>query len=124
MPIIWTQNDDKEDVQKYLWHGRYMTPVNPDMNDFLRDWRKQAIKEREWWMALQKEFGQAREKENAKFCKEWANYWLRMQNAITFILPWLGEPDANQNIERPINWPAGLVAELDEVTNTLLLRFG
>lgn len=121
MPLYTTWNDEKEEVQRYDWPAKYMTPVD-EMNDALRGWRKEAIKDRDVFVAYQKQFAQE-DREAAKFFKDCANEQLKIQRAATLMLPALAVPDANQVPVHSVMWPIELSSALDDISRRLLLRF-
>ena len=120
MPRIANVNDVGEICGRYGWPAKYVTPT-PDISDALRGWRKEAIRDREEFLFLQKA---VQDRDTAKFLKDCANREMKRQRACTFMIPYFGEPDKNQQAERPIMWPLELASELDEISNRIMMDFG
>jgi hypothetical protein len=119
MPIKIALNNNGDLVSRYQWHAKFMTP-KPWMNDALREWRKQAIKDRDEFLSYQK--SNSKDREAAKFFKENASYQMKLQRACGYMLPWIGVLDANQSPVIPDLWPVDLADALDEITRRLILR--
>lgn len=120
MPTMtYYSRKEKRWITWYKWPGQHKLGAITVEYDLLRQWRRQAIKEQEAWIALQKELG----REHAQFCKVEAKHWLRMQRACAIHLGWLGDPDPNQKVEQNhIHWPPDLGQELDTVCHRLLMH--
>src|SRR5678815_4264183 len=122
MPAIPATNDDGKIVKRYGWPADQVT--GSVAADALREWRKAAIVDRDQFLAFQKAAGASGDRDGARFFKECANRELRRQRACTLMLPWIGTPDPNQRVDRPVLWPLELVEELDEISGRLILRAG
>lgn len=118
MPVVQSSLSLKEG-DRYEWPARYVAP-SPDITQSLREWRKQAVIDREAFLGYQR----TADREWAKFFKQCAARCLKTQRACTFMLPWFGEPDANQSPSRPSLWPLDLADELDEVSHRIIMRHG
>ena len=121
MPRYQTVDSDGDNVVRYRWPAQY--ELGPDADvvyESLKAWRKQAIKDREEFLGYQKTCGQ-QDQDGARFFKECANREMRRQRACTYMLPYFGEPDAKQEIVRPILWPVDLEAELDEIAYRIIV---
>lgn len=103
----------------YRWPCCCITPTQ-EIYDLLKQSRKDAVREQEYWSALQKQYGRD-DREFAKFCKEQSRYYLRLQRACTLMVPYFGEPDKNQEYTRSKYWPIDLVSELDEISYRIIL---
>src|SRR5262245_1222728 len=128
MPVIDGVNDEWEPVKRYQWPAQYTTPTE-EMDDALRGWRKEAIKEQEEFTKLlsqvrASDFIWLRRRQTMAFLRERINHWRKMQRACTYMLPWMGTPDKRQEPIAPRLWPVDLAPELDEISNRLILRLG
>jgi len=124
MGFYWEITDVGGDrVKRYDWPAKSMTPVD-GMDAVLRGWRKEAIREREEFLNLQKDLGRTGDRTTAKIMKECASYQLQVQRACTLMLPWVGVPDTNQDVLPSSLWPIDLMDALDHVSWRLLLCFG
>lgn len=80
-----------------------------------RGWRKEAAREREEIIALQKACGKEG-REAAKWYSELAAQWLRTERACGLLLGWLGEGP-----RRPFHeWPKEIAAECDRLVLRLV----
>jgi len=122
MPKYLASVDKKEVVWRYDWPAKYVTPVE-GIGDALREWRRQATKDREELLVYQKASGRE-DPATARFFKEQANWNMRLIRAIGFHIPWFSELDAKQVEVRPNLWPVDLSPELDHVANRIMLEFG
>ncbi len=120
MPRYATQNDEGQPVERYRWPAENVTPT-AEIGEELREWRKQAIRDQEKFAAMHKA---ADDRDVAKFFKEAGREALRVQRAITLMLPWLAEPDDKQIPVRPCLWPLDLESEMDRVAGKIVLQFG
>ena len=118
MPRFKTINDDGDKVERYRWPAGYVTPT-PDIAPALREWRREAIKDQEEFLAFQKANASDR-----TFFKDCARRALRLQRAITLALPYFGDPDSGQVQVRTGLWPLELADECDDVGRRILLAFG
>lgn len=123
MPRISSVNDDGKPIDRYLWSARYVTACS-GINEAIRNWRKEAIKDREEFLSFQNACGKAGDRDGAKFFKDCSQRELKRQRACTYMLPWFGDPDTNQKAECPTLWPLDLEEQLDEISNRIVLLFG
>lgn len=117
MPVIDSTDMYGKPVKRYGWPAHGLTPRERD-HDNLRQWRKEAIKDRDFFLEAQKSCGKE-DREYAKFFKEAANRNLRLQRACTLMLPWFGEGDNGQIHVEPSLWPIELADELDEIARRI-----
>lgn len=122
MPRIKALNSDGEPVERYSWPAEYVTP-GEHISEALRQWRRQAISQRDEFCAFQKSCGRD-DACYARFFKENANRLLRQQRAITLMIPWFGEPDKGQSVQPPSLWPIDLEMEMDEIARRIRYYFG
>ncbi len=122
MPVVDAINDDGDPVERYEWPARSVTPTD-DIPEYLRDWRKRLVVEREDFLRLQKQLGRDN-REAAKWYGTLAGDAMKMIRAVSLHLPWFGEPDAKQENGRPWLWPTGLADECDQVARSIVLRYG
>lgn len=121
MPRYQTVDNDGKKVIRYRWPAQYELGSDADVvYESLKAWRKQAIKDREEFLGYQKSCGQ-QDQDGARFFKECANREMRRQRACTVMLPFFGEPDAEQEVVRPLLWPTDLESELDEISGRIIL---
>lgn len=129
MPVYITSDADGKRIERYGvifsdgicgWPLMYTTPTE-DIYRALKTYRKEAQKDQEEFIGYQKLCGK-NDIDLAKFFKECARHHLRIQRACTLMIPWFGEPDENQKIERPLLWPIELASELDEISNRIILQ--
>lgn len=101
----------------YYWTLRWRNFTDyPYIEDWLKQYRKEAVKDQEHWLAVQKEF--KTDRDFAKFCKEESRYYLRLQRACTLMLVYFGEGEYTPSTE----WPKELAPELDEIVHRIELR--
>ena len=79
----------------------------------LRDWRKEAIKDQEEFLANQKAFPI-----EGRWCKEAARHSLKIQRACSLALGWFEGNDA-----APHKWPVDLAPEIQLVAGRLIMEF-
>lgn len=120
MPRHVTKNDEGKQVERYRWPAEQVSPT-AEIGTTMREWRKQAICDQEYFSALHK--GES-DRELARFFKDSAREALRTQRAITLALPWPAEPDEKQEPLAPNLWPLDLEAEMDRVWRKIVLQFG
>lgn len=104
---------------RYNWDGRFITPTE-EIYNFLIQWRKDTIKNQDENRALMNKY---EDREIKKLYKILMNAQLKVQRAITLMLPWFGQGDKNQTAIMTDLWPLDLVEELDYVTGVLILKF-
>ena len=110
MPIIGGYSyQDNSDVDRYEWSAGYVTPT-AEIPAALRQWRKDAIKDREFFIGCGME--------------EDARHQMKLQRACKLMIPWFGEPDKGQKAEEPTLWPVELAPELDEISRRIELNYG
>jgi hypothetical protein len=81
----------------------------PDDIERLDAWRRDAIKDRDEFMALQKEFGAARDRETAKFFKECGAEALKVYRAICIVAGYLaGNEAGDRKLLEFKDWPREL----------------
>lgn len=104
--------DKKPTPHHYYWPLRWRNFTNyPYLTEWVREYRRQSVKDQELFISWHKEY-------KGKFFKEEARYHLRLQRACTLILGYLGEGEY-----RPcVRWPLELAPELDEITYRIELR--
>lgn len=96
----------------YYWPLRWRDFLDyPYIENWLKEYRKEAVKDQEQYMTWQKEY-------KDKFFKEEAKYHLRLQRACTLMLGYYGVGEWRCST----NWPLELASELDEITNRIELR--
>ena len=79
----------------------------------LRDWRKEAIKDQEEFLANQKAFPI-----EGRWFKEEARHSLKIQRACTLALSWFEGNDAV-----PHKWPIDLASEVQFIAGRLIMEF-
>ena len=79
----------------------------------LRDWRKEAIKDQEEFLANQKAF-----LIEGRWFKEEARHSLKIQRACTLALSWFEGNDA-----APHKWPVDLASEVQFIAGRLIMEF-
>lgn len=119
-----TKNDDGEDVERYGLRAGYaqfvpcmdLTPTTR-IAELLLEERKAAIHARDELLAIQKELGQAGEREGAKIVKGLVQEQMRRYRAVCFHIPWFvcDPPGDCKKVVPPELWPLELEAELDAV---------
>jgi hypothetical protein len=122
MGVASSYDANGEPVDRYRWPARML--VAEGAHAALRDWRKQAIADREEMLSAQALAGRSGDREGARYFKEAAAHLLKMQRAMTLMLPWFGEPDTKQEAVSPELWPIEMASELDVVSARLLIEFG
>ena len=79
----------------------------------LRDWRKEAIKDQEEFLANQKAF-----LIEGRWFKEEARHSLKIQRACTLALSWFEGNDAASH-----KWPIDLASEVQFIAGRLIMEF-
>jgi len=119
MPRFPAVNANGKAVERYLWPARYVTP-NAEIHLALLKWRKEAIAEREFF---RRGCNSSTDEIDALY-KERAAHWLKIQRAVTLMLPYFGAADKKQKEENTELWPLDLESELDEVSRRICLHYG
>lgn len=110
-PLLSSKGDKKVEPC-YYWTFRWRNfPDYPYIENWLKEYRKEAVKDQEQFLVWHKEY-------KDKFFKEEARYHLRLQRACTLMLIYFGEGDYRPSTE----WPKELASELDEITDRIELR--
>jgi hypothetical protein len=123
-----THNADHEPVERYgIWSGHGFVPqmdVTPTecIVDILLQERKEAIRDRDDLLAMQKQLGQSGDRDGAKALKGLAQDQMRRYRAVCFHIPWfMSDPPGDcRNIVPPALWPLELEVELDQVGRMII----
>lgn len=103
---------DTQDFKCYYWTLRWREFTDyPYIEDWLKEFRKEAVKDQELFLSWHKEY-------KDKFFKEEARYHLRLQRACTLMLIYYGYGEYRPSTD----WPKELASELDEIVARIELR--
>lgn len=92
MPVRWAPPRSpyaKEGSLKFDTVSGFLTDRNDlsEPSKYLLEKRKEAIAEREYWIALQKEAAKDKDFDLAKFCKGEASEWMKWYRAACWLIP-------------------------------------
>lgn len=125
-----TENDAREKVWRYGIRASFhsyvpcmsVTPTERITEVLLQE-RKDAIQERDELLAVQKQLGQANDRDGAKLIKQLSQEQMRRYRAVRLHIPWfVADPPGDcRQVVLPALWPLDLEAELDAVGRLILV---